>query len=856
MTISEDIIAWTKTRPLWQQRVLQVLASGRSFLEADLSRVLEELLDPTKAAGAEPLDLALPTSEDASTVSLIGLRAVKGVNALTDDQALDFSPEGLNIVYGDNGSGKSGYARLIKEMVGARHPAEILPDVFEERPDEPTAVLRYSLDGEERDQKYPGVPDAHVKQMSFYDEHCGDVYLDSKSVLTYRPSALSLLDGLIEVCDRLRSAIGTRLADNQRSALDLGIEADTDAGNFLSRLSRSTTNDEITRATTADPGLADERAIAAREVARLQGSNAGAERSRLLGLAAGLAAVATRLRETGLELDQDAIDRASAELSKAKDLRDAATIAAAADFTDELPEVGGGAWRALWEAARIYSTSSAYPEHDFPVTHNGARCVLCQQNLDDEARGRLQRFDHFMRDTSERDAAAAESTVLNRVSRVRSLEGGLVAVRSMLPKSEDDAIDLLEQVEATVAAGEAVRAKVEAWLTGETPIPEALDVVEVSQALDVAAASYTAQAEAIDVPGFQRALRDAQFRLRTAESSLKLADSGELVRHERDRLLERDRLSQVLQDVATTSITAKSTQLTKLYAGDAIKNEFIRETERLRLRRVTIRDLGGNKGQLEQQPALEGARARQVRTRQVLSEGEQTAMGLAGFFTEAAFDTSRSTLILDDPVTSLDHLRRDHVARRLVELAVDRQVVVFTHDVTFAGAMQKKALLHDVKVSAMSVERHGSQGIPGYVRNTLPWKAKDFAARLQALETDLTGMKRDRDSFDQESWAEKVGSWAGSLSELWESCVSGEVLDEVFDRGTSEVRVMKFRILAAITHEDDTDFQTGYGACSKWARRHNKSPETNYVPPECDELETELQRVRAWQRRIKGYRTA
>ncbi len=66
---------------------------------------------------------------------------------------------------------------------------------------------------------------------------------------------------------------------------------------------------------------------------------------------------------------------------------------------------------------------------------------------------------------------------------------------------------------------------------------------------------------------------------------------------------------------------------------------------------------------------------------------------------------------------------------------------------------------------------------------------------------------------------------------------------------------MKFRILAAVTQEDDTDFQTGYGACSTWARRHNKAQETNYVPPEPDEMKAEVERIRVWQKRVKKYRS-
>jgi hypothetical protein len=48
-----------------------------------------------------------------------------------------------------------------------------------------------------------------------------------------------------------------------------------------------------------------------------------------------------------------------------------------------------------------------------------------------------------------------------------------------------------------------------------------------------------------------------------------------------------------------------------------------------------------------------------------------------------------------------------------------------------------------------------------------------------------------------------------------------------------------------------SDVQDGYDACSKWARRHNKSPETNYVPPEPDEMKAEVKRIEEWQKRMK-----
>jgi hypothetical protein len=56
----------------------------------------------------------------------------------------------------------------------------------------------------------------------------------------------------------------------------------------------------------------------------------------------------------------------------------------------------------------------------------------------------------------------------------------------------------------------------------------------------------------------------------------------------------------------TNSVTQKSSTLTREYATKMILDEFTRETERLQLRRVTLDDLGGRKGQLAQRPGLLG----------------------------------------------------------------------------------------------------------------------------------------------------------------------------------------------------------------------------------------------------------
>ena len=50
-----------------------------------------------------------------------------------------------------------------------------------------------------------------MKAISFYDEACGDAYIGGDSELTYRPSALLMLDGLIGVCDAVSAVVADGL---------------------------------------------------------------------------------------------------------------------------------------------------------------------------------------------------------------------------------------------------------------------------------------------------------------------------------------------------------------------------------------------------------------------------------------------------------------------------------------------------------------------------------------------------------------------------------------------------------------------------------------------------------------------
>jgi hypothetical protein len=375
--------------------------------------------------------------------------------------------------------------------------------------------------------------------------------------------------------------------------------------------------------------------------------------------------------------------------------------------------------------------------------------------------------------------------------------------------------------------------------------------VSPSDALKSQAAVLENAAGSIDATTFTEALQKVETDRSDLEARMAVRRHRAEIEKEIARLSQRSLIESGKRRTDTSTITRKASELTEAHVTALVRDRFTRESDRLRLERIELKKTGGQKGKLRHRPALLGAKTPKPVV-QILSEGEQTALGLAGYFTEAHFDASKSALVLDDPVTSLDHYRRAYVANRLAQFAADRQVIVFTHDLTFVGDLSAAAEHEGVTFAERCIERRGDK-TPGLCRDEYPWKAKGVGRRFNELDELLAEIKRSRVQWTQEEYEKECADWAGKLSETWERLISLEVVYPLVTPGASHVQPRMFRVLARITDVDDREFQESYARCSLWARRHDKSQATNYVPPEPDELARELESVRTWFSRVKKY---
>jgi len=408
-----DLIPWSKDCPAWQRDALRRLCAKATLDDSDLDELTA--LCKNMGKGAAPL-APEHVPDPAATTTVVNLRAIHGsknVNALKPGERLTFAKTGLTVVYGDNGSGKSGYARILRQVCRARIDRKndtIRTNIYSKESGPQEAVIDFSADGEKKSDTWTaGTPsDPLLSSVSVFDSRTANVHVDTVNDVAYTPFPMQVLERLAEACKEIKKRIGAEISELERQTPTAittpKCHSGTAVGTLIAGLSDKTKEQEVRDLAT----LTDEEKGRLEALKSDLGNDPAKVAAQIEGLTKRLDRVTSPFKTLQAAIDDQRIQRLEELYRSYRAAQDAAAAAASVLFDNEpLPDVGSQAWRALWEAARRYSEQQAFPDERFPFTDQGARCVLCHQELDEEAAGRLNRFEAFVKDETKRQEEEA-----------------------------------------------------------------------------------------------------------------------------------------------------------------------------------------------------------------------------------------------------------------------------------------------------------------------------------------------------------------------------------------------------------------------------------------------------------------
>ena len=215
MNIVNDIATWATSAPAWQSDAIRRIFTQEVLSASDEEELLGILFNKHGIIDAEypapaPIPFAKVIGPSTGTVRKIVLKEIhslSGVNALIPDQAITFALDGLTVIYGENGAGKSGYARVFKHACHAREKSEpILDNVSAKKKQKARATIELSVDGNDVAVRWTaGTPASELLfEIAVFDSHCARVFLDEANEVVYLPYGMDVFGRLAALCMALR----------------------------------------------------------------------------------------------------------------------------------------------------------------------------------------------------------------------------------------------------------------------------------------------------------------------------------------------------------------------------------------------------------------------------------------------------------------------------------------------------------------------------------------------------------------------------------------------------------------------------------------------------------------------------
>lgn len=820
---------WILQRTYWEKYVWKFCFEKDEVRSGDIDQAYEFLLEdvgvnPMKEPRTEITTIGNLESIGTSLKKKILLKDISkfhNVNALPETEKVIFSDQ-LTIIYGENGSGKSGISRLFGNACFFRGRKELLPNVRNLNMDVPSALFTVHIEGSEPMSISYKLGDAELDLQRFYvfDTSSSVVHLDATNTVKFTPLKMAVFDRAKEVFTKLyeRLEAEKRAKEKQNPATFLFTESTDEVAILLKNLSADT-SELLLDATTS---FGDRDKLALEEfIKRLEEKEKHdipkkkeALKGEIRHLGTLLTFLETLSRNVSVE-KRTGLNKLISETKAKKELNE--KLGSQKFVHEKFKLIGDDKWTTLISVAKELYDSE---EHVGPID----TCILCQQPLSDKAKTLFNDYWGFLKGAAKKDYEELQTKVTGSIEWVEKQ-------LAKFPEFEDtdiptgilnkDTPEYLLKLKEEIGK---LKPVLESWkesLNDLTTNSATIGSISLDALTDLITAKTKEEQELADPSEEIKRIRNEISKLRSKKAAFGVKSQ---FKEYREYLVWLKRVNTVSFQAVKTGLTKKRTEAFNSEVATQYAQMFSEECK------VLNGDFGleiYTKG--EAQDSKKGLRlsfAQNYQPSRILSEGEQKVCSLADFLTEVRLDDNSAGIIFDDPVTSLDHARKDLMAQRLVAESKNRQVVILTHDIVFFLALQNYAGKMSVTTEVQTVKKFGH--IPGNIRSDEPWIAMTMAKRVRYLKNELQRIVAVHNKGDADEYRKEVKEWCEYLREAWERSIEESLFKGVVTRFSPSIETRRLKDVV-VTDELKNAIKDGMTESSAWI--HDQAAALNNPPP-------------------------
>ena len=618
-----------------------------------------------------------------------------GVNALAKDMELRFCDD-VTVLYGCNGSGKSGYFRVLNELSGGQIEHEILPNIYEE-PSDVSVHIDYEKEGQLLGFDWDGTRGAISDLNSFFvfDSLYADKLLDrrSLSITAIEPFGLQMFRAVTERVDVFKNIIDGHISElrDNLPALDIQLLSPGIQGiiNDESRLVKEFSS--TIKQSVFSPEDQESLKALSSQIKNLQVQDTSALVRHKSAFQTALRTFLSRIQQEAHWLNATILDwnmRLSHYASTYKTAQQARNQYV---VLKDIPGSDSKEWKDFIELGIKYTSHhSGYYDKKCPYCH--------QPIIEAKTLELLQSYVKFLADKTQQECSSEwqrldmfQKSIQTKPVVLPNLDNYKVELEAINDGMADDGktpkslYDSIEQA-CTLLLGykKSIDEKTDKLeLLNET----AVNVNYIEQSITTLINQLESECQGLSrgMEARQTEIEKLNTRRKVLEQRQALVSMKPLIEEYYNKLLKIHQLEAFYKSISSRKVSDLSRVAHEHLLTDNLKTRF-----NYWLNKFDFPDL---KVELAVPSIVKGTPITELHLlsgshslQSVLSEGEQKAVSLAMFLTEAELSRANVPLVFDDPVNSLDNRVIEQFAHMLMEL--NQQVIVFTHNRLFLDALQ------------------------------------------------------------------------------------------------------------------------------------------------------------------------